>query len=222
INMQTTSSSVMNDIKEVFRCKEAMLVCILGGLMIGPLEGFSDVWGKEFLQHAYGFDSTVAASLPSVIFIAMCFGAPILSYIAVKTKDDVLTIFGAGLLMAISFILLLFADLNASVISLVFSIIGVCCGYQTIVIYKASTYVREGLLGLTTAVANMIMMLFGYAFHSIIGLVVSLCQDRTPAEAFTYGIAAVPAALCIGAVGFLFIYWREGQGELAVNNLPSH
>ena len=52
-------------------------------------------------------------------------------------------------------------------------LVGICCAYQILAIYKASTYVREEVAGLTTAVANMIIMIFGYAFHATIGAVVN-------------------------------------------------
>lgn len=205
------SISVFADIKEVFSSKKVMLICCLAGLMVGPLEGFADVWGAEFLKQIYGFDRVLASSLPSAIFVGMCFGAPFLSFIAEKSKNATLTIFGAGICMMFSFIMLLNGNLSASFISVMFMIVGVCCAYQIIAIYKASSYVREGIVGLTTAVANMIIMTFGYFFHSIIGCTVNLFAGSVDNKAFVYGVSVIPFALAIGALGFLIIYLRENK-----------
>jgi predicted MFS family arabinose efflux permease len=213
-NIQTSvSTSVVSDVLEVFKSRKVLAICFLAGLMVGPLEGLADVWGKEYLQQVYGFDSNMAASLPSTIFVGMCFGGPLLSMIAARTKNDLLTIFGAGVLMAISFALLLTGVLSATSISIVFALVGVCCAYQIIAIYKAATYVREGIVGLTTAVANMIIMVFGYFFHTIIGLLINVGDVSMPTTAFTYGIAVIPIALCIGSIGFVWIHWQEGRSS---------
>ena len=73
-----------------------------------------------------------------------------------------------------------------------FLIVGVCCAYQIIAIYKASTYVPEYVSGLTTAVANMIIMSFGYIFHTIMGLVVNAYGGVDTAQSFVYGISVIP------------------------------
>jgi predicted MFS family arabinose efflux permease len=212
------SSGILTDIKEVFTSRQVLSVCFLAGLMVGPLEGFADVWGKEFLQKVYGFNSSIAASLPSTMFVGMCFGGPLLSLIASKTKSDLVTIFGAGIIMTISFALLLTGTLSATSISVLFTVVGICCAYQIIAIYKASTYVREGIVGLTTAVANMIIMIFGYFFHSAIGFILKLCNGFESALAYKYAISIIPITLCIGALGFMWIYRKETQGSNLIMN----
>ncbi len=160
--------TVMSDIKEVLSNKRVIWSCIFAGLMVGPLEGFADVWGTAFLKQVYGFDGTRAAGVSSMIFMGMCFGAPVLSFIAEKVGNYLLTIVGAGVAMAIVFFLILPMNITPGVLSLLFVLVGICCAYQILAIYKAATYVREQVAGLTTAVANMIIMTFGYAFHAII------------------------------------------------------
>ena len=205
----TPQATVMADIKEVFYNKRVIWSCISAGLMVGPLEGFADVWGSAFLKQVYGFQGTVAASLPSMIFIGMCFGAPVLSLIAEKVGSYVATIIGAGILMLACFTLLLVWPLSVGVISVSFVLVGVCCAYQILAIYKASTYVREEVAGLTTAVANMIIMIFGYAFHTIIGLVVNAMGGPNVSEALVYGIAVIPVALFLGTSGFVALFTKE-------------
>lgn len=201
------SRPILSDIKQVFGNKRVLMTCFFAGLMVGPLEGFADVWGTVFLKKVFHFDSSLASSLPSLIFIGMCFGSPILSYIAEKTENYLLTIVGAGIIMASGFISLLMGPMDVMVVSIYFVLIGVCSAYQIIAIYKASTYVKEEVAGLTTAAANMIIMVFGYLFHSIIGTLVSAYGGPDAPLALKAGITAIPVALAIGSVGFIYL-WR--------------
>ena len=201
----TDRGDVMADIKTVLTNKRVLSTCFFAGMMVGPLEGFADVWGKSFLKEVYSFNGTLAASLPSMIFIGMCFGGPLLSLIAERTKRYLGTIIAAGALMLLSFLMLLTEQLSATTISLLFLLVGICCAYQILVIYKASTYVPSRAAGLTTAVANMIIMSFGYAFHSLIGITVDAAGGPTVAKALIDGVAIIPAALSLGILGFLIL-----------------
>lgn len=209
-NAQNLSEkTVISDIKEVLTNGRVVWSCIFAGLMVGPLEGFADVWGTIFLKQAYGFEGTLAASMPSMIFVGMCFGAPVLSFIADKVGSYSATIIAAGITMATCFASLLIWQLPSGVLTFNFIIVGVCCAYQILAIYKASTYVQEQVVGLTTAIANMIIMLFGYAFHSIIGGVVNAMGGPDTSRALIYGTAIIPVTLAIGAGGFVVLHIRE-------------
>lgn len=203
------NTSIISDVKQVFSSPKVIAICFLAGLLVGPLEGFADVWGSEFLKQVYGFEGTMAASLPSAIFLGMCFGAPVLSLIAEKCGNYINTIIGAGVVMAISFLVLLTGKIPASSMSILFIAVGVCCAYQIIAIYKASTYVKENVVGLTTAVANMIIMIFGYIFHTIIGWIINNMGGPTSSEAFVAGVSVIPIAITIGVIGFIFIIIQE-------------
>lgn len=205
----TSEGTVISDIKEVLSNQRVIWTCLCAGLMVGPLEGFADVWGTAFLKHVYGFEGTLAASLPSLMYIGMCFGSPVLNLIAEKAGSYLTTIIAAGVTMAVSFVVLLACPLNSGVLSLDFILVGMCCAYQILAIYVASTYVREQVAGLTTAVANMIIMLFGYAFHTIMGNVISLMGGPAAPQAMLFGIAVIPVALCVGSAGFILLLAKE-------------
>lgn len=209
IEKENSKASVLLEIKQVLTNKKVILTCIFAGLMVGPLEGFADVWGAEFFRKVYNFDNNVASSLPSMIFIGMCFGAPVLSLIAEKTNNYIGTIVFAGITMAAIFTILIFNKLSTNAISFSFIIVGICCAYQILAIYKASTYVEDNVVGLTTAIANMIIMIFGYFFHSIIGMIIKIYSNESSSEAFIYGIGIIPVALLIGSLGFITLSYKN-------------
>jgi len=203
--------SVKENVKEVLSNSRVIWTCVLAGMMVGPLEGFADVWGTAFLKQVYGLDASVAASLPSMIFMGMCFGAPVLSLVAEKTGNYLGTIVGSGAVMAICFFFFLFTQMSTTMITVSFVIIGICCSYQILAIYKASTFVRGEVAGLTTALANMIIMLFGYVFHSIMGGVINAMGGPGVSEALVYGIVVIPVALCAASVGFGILQFKEAK-----------
>lgn len=205
----THQASVISNIKTVFRNNNVIMLCCFAGLMLGPLEGFSDVWGSGFLKMAYGLNATTANYLPSMIYIGMCFGAPVLSLIAEKSGHYLGTIIASGAVMFLIFALLIGGVLTVPTITISFILVGVCCAYQILAIYKASTYVPDSLAGLTTAIANMIIMIFGYGFHSVIGYVVNIYGGTQAARAFVYGVGVIPVTLAIGVMGFLFLAYQE-------------
>lgn len=209
---EAAQDTVVANIKAVFTNSKVIMLCCFAGLMLGPLEGFADVWGSGFLKQTYGLDPTVANYLPSMIFIGMCFGAPVLSLIAEKTGYYMGTIIAAGMVMCLTFIALIAGVLTISTITISFILVGMCCSYQILAIYKASTYVPDHLAGLTTAVANMIIMSFGYGFHSIIGYVVKAHGGTHVASAFTYGVSVIPVTLALGVTGFIFLALQDRQG----------
>lgn len=200
---------IIADIKEVITNPKVIAICLCAGLLVGPLEGFADVWATEFLKEVYGFETSIASYLPSMIFVGMCFGAPVLSLIAEKTGSYLGSIIGAGIVMAVIFMALILKGFTVDTMTIGFLIVGVCCAYQIIAIYKASTYVPDHVSGLTTAVANMIIMSFGYIFHTIIGFVVNAYGGAESATAFVYGISVVPIALMIGVIGFIVVLYQD-------------
>ncbi len=201
----TNQTSILSNIKQVFINKKVILSCICAGLLVGPLEGFADAWGTEFLKKVYFLNSTTSASLCSMIFVGMCFGAPFLSLIAEKTKSYIGTIVIAGLIMAIIFAILVLGKLPLQIIGVSFVLVGICCAYQIIAVYKISTYVNKNIAGLTTALANMIIMVFGYAFHSLIGFTINIMGGINSPKAFIFGIMTIPITLIIGILGFLIL-----------------
>ncbi|CRX37933.1 MFS transporter [Estrella lausannensis] len=210
---ESSERPVTSDIKEVLTNGRVVWSCLFAGMMVGPLEGFADVWGTVFLKTVYGYEGTIAAGLPSMMFVGMCFGAPFLSWIAEKVGSYQVTIMGAGAAMAACFAALLMWQLPSWGVSFNFIVVGVCSAYQILAIYQASTYVREQVAGLTTAVANMIIMIFGYGFHTAIGGIVNAMGGPSVSNALIYGTVVVPITLAVGTAGFTLLYLFDKTGS---------
>jgi len=208
----TKNASIMSDLLEVLSNSKVVFFCLLAGLMVGPLEGFADIWGPTYLQQVYHFDKTSATGLPSLMYIGMGFGAPLLSNIAERTNSHLKVIITSAIIMLISFITFTTIKLPIYAVFPVMFIVGMCSSYQILAIYKATTYVKNHIVGLTTTFANMMIMLFGYFFHSIIGYTVNVLGGENDSFALSMGIMIIPLSLGIAAIGFIFI-GRLGKGK---------
>lgn len=199
------SHHAFEDIKQVFKNKNVLIICLCAGLMVGPLEGFADVWGAGFIQSAYNVPVARAAGITSLIFLGMLFGAPGITYLADKLKAHLKIVIVCALFMGIIFTVMLLGFGSAKILSFLFTAVGVCSAYQIITIYMASTHVRERLVGLTTAIANMIIMAFGYFFHSTIGIIMGSQNSggNFSHEQYQYGLSVIPICLFIAAIGFI-------------------
>ncbi|HET9843901.1 MAG TPA: MFS transporter [Gammaproteobacteria bacterium] len=212
-----TSTSVWTDLKNLFLNRKIVAVCFLAGCMVGPMEGFADGWSTIFLTQIYHLGNAIAASLPSMIYLGMCIGAPLLSLLAEKTKAYYEIIAMSAFIMCASFILLLAGSLQLSFVSLVFFIIGLLCAYQILAIYKASSYAKESNVGITTAFANMIIMFFGYVFHTAIGKVAVHFWDGTVLQGIPFystfalraALGIIPIMLFVGLLGFSTLAIQE-------------
>lgn len=202
------SPRLWDEVKTVLTDKYVLLVCLLSGLMVGPLEGFADAWAKSFLKSDYGFDDTIAAGLPSWIFFGMCFGGVFLSLVAKRVKNDMLVVFFCGLIMMLAFLGIITQTIPTSPLLLkgVFFVIGLMCAYQILAIANVSLHVKPQFAGLTSAVANMIIMIFGYLFHSGIGIILHQFNNS-----MFYAISIIPAALFIACIGFGILSMSHSQ-----------
>lgn len=210
-------------VKSVLTNPTILLICVMAGFMVGPLEGFADVWGKEYLKTVYKLSDSIAAFLPSLIFTGMCFGSPILSWMAEKNKAYFGYIILSAIVMGAAFILLLTGQLPEKALYILFTTIGVFCAYQILAIYKASTYASENLVSLTTACANMIIMIFGYVFHSLIGSIMTSQWDGQmngdvplyDPSAYTQALMVIPTGLILAGIGFMWLSRVQKSAKLA-------
>ncbi|WP_333023074.1 MFS transporter [Wolbachia endosymbiont of Pentidionis agamae] len=208
----------IRDLKNILCNKYIILVSLFGGFMVGPLEGFADGWVKTFLSEVHGITEDWASSISSVIFIGMGVGSFSLAYLLEKYNNAHYTIIiSCSIIMIVSFLLLFFQINNIYIISVILFIVGFASGYQVVTTYKAISYVNTNLVGMTTAVANMIVMIFGYVFHVGIAKIIDFYWDnKMVAEKPVYGssllikaISIIPICLLIATFGFMWLKLQD-------------
>ena len=216
------NSNVLVDIKEIISNKKLIIMSLLAGLMVAPLEGFADAWGTAFIRMVYEIERHTADSIVSTILTGMCIGSILLPYLAEKTKSYYGTTLISGLIMALCFGFLLTGMGTIFTLYLISLLIGICSAYQVVIISHIATYVKLSLSGMAAAVSNMIIMAFGYFFHKSIAYViesnssvleVSSMPPTYSYDAYILGISVIPIAMLIAITGFAIAIWRKGKHQ---------
>ncbi|WP_339048425.1 MFS transporter [Candidatus Mesenet endosymbiont of Phosphuga atrata] len=204
------------EMKNLICNKYILLVSFFGGLMVGPLEGFADGWATTFLIKVYNISADLASFLPSLIFIGMCFGLSLLAYILEKkpTKHYEIVI-SCAVLMAISFTLLLSTYCNIYVIGILLLLIGGASAYQVVATCKAISYASSSMVAIATAISNMVVMFFGYFFHTLMSEIIGFYSNGSESVALIKSISIIPIGLIIAVIGFLWLRYKEK------NSIPS-
>ena len=213
--------SFFKNFKSLFSMPTLLLIALGNLLMVGPLEGFADVWGVSYLMAAYSFAKTDASFITSSIFIGMIVGGPILAYFSEKFKVPYQITALCGILMAILFAVVLLSNgsLSYMTLSLMMFIVGILCCYQVLIFSMGASTVPLEMRNVTIAFLNCINMLGGVFFHTIIGALmdtfwmggVSEGQRVYGASAYEYAIWSIPVAAFIGGIVFFFLTssWKK-------------
>ncbi|MBA4118229.1 MAG: MFS transporter [Candidatus Puniceispirillum sp.] len=205
--------TLLRDLRLVFTNKFVLVTALAAALMVGPLEGFADVWANSYLVNVYGYTAEAASFLPSLIFIGMGVGSPVLGYLAQRWHAYYGVTLGCALGMAVLFALLLMVQLPFMIIAACFFLIGMMSAYQVLALYMNSKNVDERLSGIVTALTNMIIMSFGYLFHMVISKVMVHfwdgqavgCLPVYSSVSYIKGLSVIPLTLMLGFVGFWWV-----------------
>lgn len=221
-NNNFTSSVKTNDLEQykltnfskIFFSKKIWVLALANLLMVGCLEGFADVWGVQYLCHAFSIEKGEAAGLVSFVFVGMLFGGPLLAYFS-KKYGNYMVISASGLGLVSLFSLLLSTSVyNWYLIAILFFALGILCCYQVIVFAAASDYVSNQQLGVTIAFLNCINMLGGSFFHTVIGVIMDIFwQGVVNLEGvreyslitYKYALSSIPVCAFIGSMLALYL-----------------
>lgn len=206
-------SNVLSELKSVLLNPRVLYLSFFGGLMIGPLEGFADAWGPKFLQELHGLSKENAGTAVSFVFLGMCFGCPMLTYIAEKLDAFYGIILISACVMLVCFILIFMGVGNVAFMHILLFVAGFFSAYQILIVGKVRNFTLQNLGTITSAVANMVIMIFGYVFHSAIGIIIHKLNGSGMEEVtiMLYGLSTIPMALMISILGMLILLLRKKQ-----------
>ncbi len=207
---------VFSDIARVLLNTKVISICLIGGLMVSPMEGFADAWGTNFFKVFHGIDKNVAEFLPSLIFLGFAIGSCLLGFVVERFKQYYVLLAICGITLFISFLpIIAYPGMSVLLIKFLLLIAGIASAYQIFIIYLATTYVPESLSGITSSIANMIIMAFGTFFHKIMGAVLNYGANpslessaiKYTAEAYRNVVFVVPFFIFI-ALMLLFMHCK--------------
>ncbi|MDZ5761938.1 MSF transporter [Candidatus Cyrtobacter comes] len=219
-NVPQSNRSIADDLRVVCLNPRIILLSSICGLMVGLLEGFADAWGTLFFEQAYGLDRGTTTMLPSIIFFGMCVGSPIIGYFIEKTRCYYTGIVFSGIAMLCCFSAILYLELNTFMLYFCVFTSGFFCAFQVIVISKVRDFARKELLDMTSTVSNMVIMIYGFVFHNIIGGLMDMFKDSdglASAYSLRCGLSSINIALVLGiAITLLMMFYEKKKGRSAL------
>ena len=224
IERADTAPNAHPSIKKIFKllCNPTILfVGIAGGLMVGPLEGFADVWAMPFFEHVHGLSQNDAIFISSLVFLGMCVGGPCLAYLAKVTGSNIVVIAMTGACTVIVFFIIFFVhNLPISILGGLMFYLGILCCYQVLVFAFASDLVDRSCAGIAIAIINCLNMSFGHFFHKVIsnvmqnhwdGSINALGLPMYDFQTYIYALMVIPIACLVGTVGFLYMAFKQAR-----------
>jgi hypothetical protein len=102
-------------------------------------------------------------------------------------------------------------QLSGSFISILCFAIGILSSYQILAFTTINKIVTETHLSISMALLNMIIMLFGFIYHSLIGFILGTFFVSSTLDEFVYGADAYQGAFSVILVGIaagVVGFWR--------------
>mgnify|MGYP001222997563 CR=1 FL=1 len=209
------SPSFFKDFKSLLTMPFILLMGLSNLLMVGPLEGFADVWGVPYLMSIYLYEKADASFITTTIFTGMLIGGPIIAYVSEKLRVSYQMTALCGILMAAIFALMLLSKghLSYTALYVMMFIVGILCCYQVLVFSIGAASVPPEMRNITVAFLNCINMLGGSFFHTFIGYLMdafwmgqTMAGQRVyEAHAYQYALWVIPIAAFMGGCVFLFL-----------------
>ncbi|WP_246067910.1 MFS transporter [Legionella geestiana] len=223
------ASMTLSDFRPLLASRELWLLALANLLMVGALEGFSDVWGVPWLTVKYALNRADAAQLVSFVYIGMLFGGPLLAALSLRFGNlAVIALSGVGIAL-IFCALLLSATMPLWELAVLFFVMGLLCCYQVIVFAAGAEAVRAEYLGVCIAFLNCINMLGGSFFHTVTGRLLdrfwngALSVDGIrlySVEAYRQALMVIPLCALLGVLLVVCLAWRSRlSGRCALNGV---
>ena len=224
-NTEFNINAIKNDFKYLLANKVVILIAILGGLMIGPLEGFADMWSNKYLITVFKIDNQIAGNITQFIYIGMSVGLVVTSYIFEKTKLCYSLLLTKSLLMLISFLLMVnnLVQNNIILLKLLYYIIGFSCSYQILIISKAVILTNGRSSTFVSSIVNMVMMCFGFSMHITIGKLLNYFSEVTinnistrqvyTIYSFHSSLIIIPICLALASIGLSLLILKEKRNK---------
>ncbi len=192
-----------------------LLLGICGGLMVGSLEGFADVWAIPFFKVIHNMNDVDSNLITSCIYIGICCGGPILALFSDFFKSPSFVIIIAAALTILIFIILLYTPfLSFYLCCIIMLLLGVFCCYQILIFTIISKIVEKPSVGQAIAIINSINMSFGYFFHALMANIIERnCNGNINFQGIPvytktdliHSITVIPICCFIGIICFIFV-----------------
>lgn len=178
------NTGFLRNIREVVSNPSFWIIALIGGTMIGVIEGFVDGWSVALLTSLFSWDLRYATDVSSIILIGFAIGSFSIPIIAHKLDCEKSLFGGCGFVLGASLLVLFIKDIPHWTVGLLYFILGYFSSYQVLCVDWAGKIVKPHLASISSAAANTSIMSFGYIFHIIIALLMTGKGVQQPGSLF--------------------------------------
>ena len=213
-----------------------LFIGICGGLIVGTLEGFADVWAISFFESVFQFNTHDSTALATTVFEGLAIGGIIIPPIALWFRNDSIFVFVLGIInAAVYFFLFKYTNMSYLAVYWLMMLLGLLCAYQTVIFNIVTKFVGAKYSGVAIALTNCINMAFGSIFHKLIVqrlydyntavlptgdeiTQVGQVVDQYTPEAYIHSLMPIPMLSILGAFGFIYIaYYLRKNPNISVS-----
>jgi MFS family permease len=184
---EDTDLSFIPALKIIFTNKKLLTLGLSGGLLLGLMEGFADIWGISYFHNIYKLSISDSALASSMIYVGICIGGILIPYLAELIGNRRRTVITCCFMIGGLFIFLLSNDsLPYSLLLACNCVMGIFLCYQVLMFAIAIEMVPKDVSTLAAGTINMLNMGFGFIFHTIIGAIVKSLSKNNDITQLTH------------------------------------
>ncbi|MFW6315035.1 MAG: MFS transporter, partial [Desulfohalobiaceae bacterium] len=151
---------VISAVGQVFKNRNAALLFVIPGGIVGCTLTFSGLWGVPYLSSQYGISTAQASTLTSALLVAWAAGGPAFGWFSdVLGRRKPLYIMGSALCLAGWGLILMVPMLPFFLLVVILLLTGFCSGCMVVSFAFAKESLPPGLAGTASGVVNMGVML---------------------------------------------------------------
>jgi len=206
----------MYGVWQVIKMPTIWLNALAGCLLYIPLSTFAASWGLPYLQTVYGLDKVTAGDTVSWLFLGWAIGAPAIGFIADRTQKYFAILVTGSILALIAILLFLNFHFSTS-LSLKFALLGfgMLCTGQVLVMVIVRRLVPLKKVATAMAFTNMIIMIGGLIFQTLIGELISYSSNdmvmhhiiSADKQLYTHAMYVIPMAITIALITLTINYF---------------
>ena len=200
--------NVVESVKVIATNPQVWFLGIFGCLMYMPLAVLSDLWGTPFISTLYGIEKKYAAMIISSIYLGVCFGAPIVAYIASRLHRYKIVMLVSAITSLLAYSAVIYIPMQSQLTAAGMLFIGgFMFGGQCLVFTLITHIVPAKRTGIALGVMNTIIMLSGSISEPIVGslLDMSAGSNNFQVADYQYALIIVPIGILVSIISLKFI-----------------
>ncbi len=205
--------SIIQGLRNLLRKTQTWCLAAFAFLNWAPMAVFASLWGVPYLQASYGYSSSEAALLMSLMWIGIGLGSPCIGYFSdYLGRRNILLQLSAALGLAISLIILYVPGLNNTALAILLFLLGVSCSGQVLSFAVVKDNAQHHQRATAIAINNMAVVAAGALLQPVVGLLLanhatwraSKLIQLYVANDYRYALVVLPVVYLLALILSLF------------------